>query len=55
MKKLIKNGKIATDSDVFAGDILIDGEKIAEVGKNICCDDDTYEEVKYKLNTTDDT
>ena len=39
MKKLIKNGKIATDSDVFAGDILIDGEKIAEVGKNICCDD----------------
>ena len=39
MKKLIKNGKIATDSKVFAGDILIDGEKIAEIGKNICCDD----------------
>ena len=39
MKTIIKNGKIATDSDVFSGDILIDGEKIAEVGKNICCDD----------------
>ena len=30
MKTIIKNGKIATDSDVFSGDILIDGEKIAE-------------------------
>ncbi len=39
MKTIIKNGKIATDSDVFSGDILIDGEKIAEVGKNICRDD----------------
>ena len=39
MKKIIKNGKIATDSDVFVGDILIDGEKIAEVGRNIHCED----------------
>ena len=39
MKKIIKNGKIATDSDVFEGDILIDGEKITEVGKNIHCED----------------
>ena len=39
MKKIIKNGKIATDSDVFEGDILIDGEKIAEIGQNINCDD----------------
>lgn len=39
MKKIIKNGKIATDSDVFEGDILIDGEKIIEVGQNIDCED----------------
>ncbi|MBE6019483.1 MAG: dihydropyrimidinase, partial [Clostridiales bacterium] len=33
--KLIKNGKIATDSEVFEGDILIDGEKIAEIGRDL--------------------
>ena len=35
MKKLIKNGMIATDSDVFEGDILIEDEKIAAVGKDL--------------------
>lgn len=35
MKKLIKNGMIATDADVFEGDILIDGEKIIEIGKGL--------------------
>lgn len=35
MKKLIKNGIIATDSEVFDGDILIDGEKIIEIGKGL--------------------
>jgi len=39
MKKLIKNGQIATDSEVFKGDILIEDEKIIEVGENIECDD----------------
>lgn len=36
--KLIKNGMIATDEVVFRGDILIDGEKIAEVGENLACE-----------------
>ena len=35
MKKLIKNGMIATDTDVFEGDILIDGEKIIEIGTGL--------------------
>ena len=37
--KLIKNGMIATDTEVFKGDILIDGEKIIEIGSGICADD----------------
>ena len=39
MKKLIRNGMIATDTEVFEGDILIDGEKIVMTGKNIECAD----------------
>ena len=39
MKKLIKNGNIATDSEVFKGDILIQDEKIAEIGVNLSADD----------------
>ena len=35
MKKLIKNGNIATDSRLFKGDILIEDEKIAEVGEDL--------------------
>jgi dihydropyrimidinase len=35
MKKLIKNGMIATETEVFKGDILIDGEKIIEIGESI--------------------
>lgn len=35
MKKLIKNAKIANESEVFEADILIDGEKISEIGKGI--------------------
>ena len=35
MKKLIKNGNIATDSEVFKGDIFVDGEKIIEIGENL--------------------
>ena len=37
MKTIIKNGNIATDSEVFKGDVLIDGEKIVEVGECIEC------------------
>ncbi|MBR2390052.1 MAG: dihydropyrimidinase, partial [Mogibacterium sp.] len=37
--KLIKNGMIATDTEVFNGDILIDGEKIIEIGSSICAED----------------
>ena len=39
MKKIIKNGMIATESDVFTADILIEGEKISAVGKDIMCED----------------
>lgn len=33
--KLIKNGMIATDTGIFKGDILIEGEKIIETGENL--------------------
>ena len=39
MKKIIRNGMVATDSEVFTADILIDGEKISAVGTGLCCDD----------------
>ena len=39
MKKLIKNGQIVTDSEVFKGDILIEDEKIIEIGECIDCGD----------------
>ena len=39
MKKLIKNGKIATDTEVFKGDILIQDEKIVAVGENLRASD----------------
>lgn len=35
MKTLIKNGRIITASDDYTGDILIDGEKIVAIGKNL--------------------
>ena len=38
MKKIIRNGMIATDSAVFTADILIDGEKIEAIGKDIVCE-----------------
>ena len=34
MKKLIRNGNIVTSSEVFSGDVLIDGEKIESVIRN---------------------
>ena len=38
MKKIIKNGILATDADIFKADILIDGEKITAVGTDLECD-----------------
>ena len=35
MNKLIKNGMIVTDSEVFQGDLLIEGELIKAVGKDL--------------------
>ncbi|CUX45713.1 dihydropyrimidinase [Clostridium sp. C105KSO13] len=35
MTKLIKNGMITTDSQVFQGDILIEGETIKAIGQNL--------------------
>jgi dihydropyrimidinase len=33
--KIIKNGTLITASETYSADILIDGERIAEIGKNI--------------------
>ena len=38
MKKLIKNGMIATDKSVFESDILIEGEKIIEIGEGLAAE-----------------
>ena len=38
MKKIVKNGLLATESEVFQADILIEGEKIAAVGADLSCD-----------------
>jgi dihydropyrimidinase len=35
MKILIKNGRIITATEDFIGDILIEGEKIISIGKNL--------------------
>ncbi|MBR0379939.1 MAG: dihydropyrimidinase [Mogibacterium sp.] len=39
MRTIIKNGQIVTDSEVFKGDLLIEDEKIIEVGESIECGD----------------
>jgi len=33
--KIIKNGTLITASEIFVADILIDGEKISQIGKNL--------------------
>ena len=38
MKKIIRNGTVVTDSETFESDILIDGEKISAVGRDIECE-----------------
>ncbi|CAM5218365.1 hypothetical protein UACE39S_04555 [Ureibacillus acetophenoni] len=34
-KKIIKGGKIVTATDSFEADILIEGEKIVQIGKDL--------------------
>ncbi|WP_334195785.1 hypothetical protein [Muricomes intestini] len=38
MTKVIKNGMIATDSQVFQGDILIENETIKAIGIDLSAD-----------------
>ena len=35
MRTLIKNGRVITASDDFTGDLLIEGEKIIQIGQNL--------------------
>lgn len=51
MSTLIKNGVIATASDTFKGDILIENEIIKEIGINIDteCDEIIYADGKYVI------
>lgn len=35
MKKIVKNGTVVTDSQVFQADILIEGEKVKLIGENL--------------------
>ena len=35
MSILIRNGRLVTASETFVSDILIDGEKISEIGANL--------------------
>ena len=39
MKKIVKNGTVVTDSQVFRGDILIEDEKVKAIGENLDADD----------------
>ena len=48
MKTLIKNGTIVTASNEYVGDILIEDEKIAEIGKDLKGDADKVYDVKGK-------
>lgn len=38
MKTLIKNGIVVTNSEEYQADILVEGEKIIQIGENLCCD-----------------
>lgn len=38
MKTIVKNGTVVTNSEEYLADVLVDGEKIVEIGKNLCCD-----------------
>ena len=38
MKKIVKNGTVVTDSQVFQADILIEDEKVKMIGDNLEAD-----------------
>lgn len=39
MKTLFKHGTLVTASDTFQADLLIDGEKISQIGSDLVCED----------------
>ena len=49
LKTLIKNGTIVTDGDIFSADLLIDGEKIAEIGPGLSAPDARVVDAEGKL------
>src|SRR5678815_1231996 len=48
MKTLIRNGTIVTATDTFAADVLIDGDKIAQIGVSIAVPVDKTIDAKGK-------
>lgn len=49
LKSLIKNGMIVTDGDIFSADLLIDEEKIAEIGPGLSAPDARVVDAEGKL------
>ena len=49
MKTLIINGQIVTATDNYKADILIDGEKVSQIGKDLSAKADTVVDAKGKL------
>ncbi len=49
MRTLIRNGRIITAVDDYMADILIDGEQVAHIGKNLPLEADTIIDAKDRL------
>jgi dihydropyrimidinase len=49
MRTLIRNGRIITAVDDYLADILIDGEQVAHIGKNLPIEADTIIDAKDRL------
>ncbi len=49
MRTLIRNGRIITAVDDYMADILIDGEQVAHIGKNLPLEADTIIDAKNRL------
>src|SRR4051812_14034017 len=49
MKTLIKNGRVVTSSDDYIGDVLIDGETVIRLGKNLDAEADKVIDATGKL------
>ena len=52
MKLLVKNGMIATESQVFRGDILIEDEKIKSIGTVLEEEDAEVDRKSTRLNSS---